>query len=115
MSRAVGDQAEDRALRHLQEHGLELAARNYHTRRGELDLVMTDRNCLVFVEVRERNNRQFGGAAESISPAKVRKLAFAAERFRQAHQALANMPCRFDIVCIENNELQWTPHAFTVD
>ncbi|MAV26081.1 MAG: hypothetical protein CMQ05_08165 [Gammaproteobacteria bacterium] len=78
-------------------------------------LHQTDRNCLVFVEVRERNNQQFGSAAESISPAKVRKLAFSAERFRQAHHALSNMPCRFDIVCIENNELQWTPHACTVD
>lgn len=115
MSRARGVQAEERALQFLQDKGLRLAARNYHSQRGELDLVMTDRNCLVFVEVRERNNRQFGTAAESISPTKVHKLKLAAERFRQTHRTLANMPCRFDIVCIDNNELEWTPHAFTAD
>ncbi|MEM7365188.1 MAG: YraN family protein [Pseudomonadota bacterium] len=115
MSRKRGNQAEDRALQYLQQQGLKLTARNYHSRRGELDLVMTDRNCLVFVEVRERNNLDYGSAAESISETKVRKLVLAAERFRQQHQHLANLPCRFDIVCIEDNELQWTPHAFTAD
>ena len=37
-----------------------LVARNYHSRRGEFDLVMTDRNCRVLIEVGERNNLDMG-------------------------------------------------------
>ena len=69
-----------------------LVARNYHSRRGYFDLVMTDRNCRVLIEVRERNNLVYGSAADSVWETKVRPLAVTAERFRQQHQNISSIP-----------------------
>ncbi|MCP3669207.1 MAG: YraN family protein, partial [Gammaproteobacteria bacterium] len=53
-TRKIGTEAEDLALEYLKQQGLTLLNRNYHCRRGEIDLIMQDGNFLVFVEVRYR-------------------------------------------------------------
>jgi putative endonuclease len=113
-TRDDGAAAEDRALAHLQRQGLQLVARNYRTPGrggGEIDLIMRERDgTLVFVEVRQRSSRSFGGAAASIGGEKKRRLVFAAQhyllRLRQPP------PCRFDVVSMENGALQWMRAAF---
>lgn len=103
----AGRDAEDRALAYLQRHGLVLVERNWCCRGGELDLVMRDGGCLVFVEVRHRSGSAFGGAAASITPAKCRRLQRAAALYLQCHR-LDRMPCRFDAVLSQGNDaLQW--------
>ena len=66
----IGAAGEDQALRHLQQHGLTLAERNFRCKGGEIDLVMQEGSTLVFVEVRKRKESaqaaQFGGAAASV-------------------------------------------------
>jgi putative endonuclease len=113
-TKADGDAAEDRALAHLLGQGLQLVARNYRTPGrggGEIDLIMRERDgTLVFVEVRKRAGRGFGGAAASIGWEKQRRVVFAARhyllRLRQPP------PCRFDVVSMENGALQWMRAAF---
>ena len=111
-----GASAERRAEAHLQRHGLLTVTRNFRTRRGEIDLVMRDGETLVFVEVRLRRNGRFGGAAESITAAKQRRVLIAAQwwlggagrRFRDA-------PCRFDAVLLDALDparVTWLPGAF---
>ena len=109
-----GDAAEDRALAHLRAQGLRLVARNYRTPGrggGEIDLIMREPDgTLVFVEVRKRASRGFGGAAASIGWDKQRRIVFAARhyllRLRQPP------PCRFDVISMENGALQWMRAAF---
>jgi len=109
-----GDAAEDRALAHLLGQGLRLVARNYRTPGrggGEIDLIMRERDgTLVFVEVRKRASRGFGGAAGSVVWGKQRRIVFAARHFllRLAEPP----PCRFDVVSMENGALQWMRAAF---
>jgi putative endonuclease len=55
--------------------------RNYRTPRGEIDLICRDGDMLVFVEVRSRENLDFGRPAESIGPGKEDSLRYAAERY----------------------------------
>ncbi len=50
-----GREAEDRACDYLQTQGLQLLARNYRSKRGEIDLILQDKDSLVFVEVRYRS------------------------------------------------------------
>ena len=73
-----GDAAEDAALRFLQEQGLRLLQRNYRTPGrggGEIDLILQESDStLVFVEVRKRSQRQFGGALGSVSRTKQRRI-----------------------------------------
>jgi putative endonuclease len=83
---------------------------------GELDLIMREGETWVFVEVRSRESMRFGGAAASITPTKQKRIKHAALGFLQAHLKLRSLnqmpPCRFDVVAIEGQELQWIPNAF---
>ena len=95
----AGAQAETLAAEFLAARGLAIVERNFRCRRGELDLIARDGEMLVFVEVRLRTRRDFGGAAASITAAKRARIAAAAEFY------LAGMsrppPCRFDAVLLD--------------
>jgi putative endonuclease len=109
-----GDAAEDRALQHLQTQGLQLVQRNYRTPGrggGEIDLILRDADgTLVFVEVRQRSARDYGGALSSITPVKQRRIVFAARHFLL--KLRQEPPCRFDVVALEGEKLEWYPAAF---
>lgn len=113
MNAALGREAENRALRFLQRHGLRLVERNWRCRGGELDLIMLDGETWVFVEVRHRSHTAFGGAAASLGPAKCRRLLHAAALFLQA-RGLAHPPCRFDAVLSSaDGTLQWLKNVLS--
>ena len=113
-SKLRGEQAEDAALHYLQQQGLRLLARNYRTPGrggGEIDLIVREPDgTLVFVEVRSRASRAFGGAGASISAAKQRRIVFAARHYLM--RLGAPPPCRFDAVLIEGQSVQWLRAAF---
>ncbi|MFN2858062.1 YraN family protein, partial [Escherichia coli] len=68
---------------HLRRQGLATLGKNWTCRRGELDLVMLDGDTVVFVEVRSRRHRAWGGALESIDARKRQRLILSAELFLQ--------------------------------
>ena len=109
-----GDAAEDRALAHLIGRGLRLVARNYRTPGrggGEIDLILRDADgTLVFVEVRKRAGRAFGGAAASVGWQKQRRIVFAARHYLM--RLPAPPPCRFDVISMEGGSIQWMRAAF---
>ena len=74
---------------HLERAGLITLARNYSCRHGELDLVMRERDTIVFVEVRYRTGGGFGDGMDSISARKCLRLQRAAASFLQSHAELA--------------------------
>ncbi len=117
--RARGDAVETAALGFLQQHGLHLLARNAQARGGELDLVMRDGDTLVFVEVRYRANRGFGGGAASVDAGKRRKLVHAARVFLARHPQHADAPCRFDVIDASGApaapRIDWLRDAFRAD
>jgi putative endonuclease len=113
-TKSVGDAAEDLALRHLQQAGLRLVQRNYRTPGrggGEIDLIMrTADGTTVFVEVRRRASASHGGAGASVSVTKQRRIIFAARHYLM--RLAVTPPCRFDVVLLEPQGLQWLPAAF---
>lgn len=115
--RARGMDGESRALHFLRQQGLTLVERNYRTgggpRRpaGEIDLILRDRDgCLVFVEVRARGSDRHGGAAASIGAGKQRRIVRAAQQYLLRFDTPP--PCRFDVVAIDGDALQWLKAAF---
>ena len=119
-TKAAGDAGEARALAHLLAQGLALVQRNYrvargpHARGGEVDLIMRERDgTLVFVEVRTRGSAAFGGAAASIGASKQRSLVLAARHFLGALRTLP--PCRFDVVALDADRIEWLRGAFEAD
>jgi putative endonuclease len=107
-----GRQWEQAALAHLKRHGLTLVEANYQCKGGEIDLVMRDGEALVFVEVRQRADRRHGGAAASITPAKIRRLVRAAQFYLLRFASVP--PCRFDVVAIDGEQLEWLRNAIEV-
>ncbi len=106
-----GNVQEARAYEFLQSEGLSLITQNFSCRMGEIDLIMQDKNSLVFVEVRYRANKQFGGAVASVTKGKQRKIIRTALFYQQRYAPKSNM--RFDVIGIENdNEIKWIPSAF---
>ncbi len=110
----VGDAAEDEALHYLQQQGLRLVTRNYRTPGrggGEIDLIMHAADgTTVFVEVRKRASTRHGGAAASVGAVKQRRIVFAARHYLMHLRELP--PCRFDVVVLEPDGVQWLQAAF---
>lgn len=110
-----GAAAERAARKHLERNGLRCVDSNYRCRWGEIDLVMRDRDTLVFVEVRYRGSDRFGGPAASIDAAKRERL------LRAAADYLGRMggpqpAARFDVVALGPNErIEWIESAFEGD
>jgi len=109
----AGLAAEKLAATFLAKQGLKLVAQNYHCKYGEIDLIMQEASTLVFIEVRQRSNSQFGSAAASITPQKQQKLILTAQHYLQQHGECA---CRFDAIVMRNTDakaLEWIRNAFS--
>jgi putative endonuclease len=96
---AFGKTGEDLACRELERRGYAIIARRYRRRGGELDIVARDGPTIVFVEVKARESRDYGEAAESVTWFKRRRMARLALDYVARHR-LAGCPCRFDVVSI---------------
>ena len=108
MSTLQGNAAEDKACKYLTEQGLTLLCRNYHTRRGELDIVMQDGHTIVCIEVKYRKRNQFGSALEFVTAKKLQRIQ-AAFDFYLLDNGLnpASTPLRIDVIAIDGSNLQW--------
>jgi putative endonuclease len=79
---------------------------------GEIDLIAQDGATLVFVEVRMRSGKRFGGALGSVTPRKRARIAAAARHYLMR---LGREPrCRFDVVTVEGAQPAWLRGAFEV-
>ena len=106
-----GAAAEQTAYDFLIAQGLTPVCRNFHCRYGELDLVMTEAEMLVIVEVRYRRSEKFGGAIASITAKKKSKMIAAAQYYLATYQVKSAV--RFDVIAIsEQTGLQWIKNAF---
>lgn len=114
--RRQGQAWERQAEAWLGRQGLNSLGRNFNCRLGELDLVMADRDTVVFVEVKYRGPSSRVSGTEAITPQKQLRLSRAAGMFLNRHPALARRPCRFDVVAIESDErgprFLWIRNAF---
>jgi putative endonuclease len=110
-TQATGSAAEEAAANFLLRQGMQIVARNYRTRLGEIDLVARHGETLVFVEVRlRRASERFGGAAASIDARKRSRIICAARHFLT--QVRPVPPCRFDVVTLDDSGPTWLRAAF---
>jgi putative endonuclease len=90
--------------------------RNYHCREGEIDLIMRQDRMFIFVEVRYRRYKKYGGSIESIDFRKQQRIFIAAQYYVQSLEKSELFTYRFDAVSIEgeveNPHIQWLKDAF---
>jgi putative endonuclease len=112
---ALGRAGEDVAVAWYEDHGYEVLERNWHRREGEVDLIARQGRTVAFCEVKTRSSDAFGTGAESVLPAKqrrIRRLAarWLAELTPASGRALVDL--RFDVVCITAGEVDVIEDAF---
>ena len=109
ISRLLGRKKEDQAARWLERQGVEIVARNFTCRGGELDIVGRKGNTLICFEVRHRSRRDRGSAAESLTPAKLTRLQRCFEHFLQRHPQLRELTPRIDALLFDGETAtpQW--------
>lgn len=104
--RAIGDIAEEQACKYLTKHGYKILARNYQIRGGEIDIVASDHNELVFVEVKFRTSDSFGTAREAIAYHKLQSLIKTA-RFYVSEYYSRDIGYRIDLLAIDQQADHW--------
>lgn len=116
---SLGEDYELQAQQWLQGQGMQILARNFRGKTGEIDIIARDGEYLVFVEVRARSNRAYNTAAGSVDRRKQQRLVRTAQLFLQRHPGQSRLPCRFDVVAFEPPQsgsklaIRWIPGAFT--
>lgn len=99
-----GRHAERDAVAYLAAQGFVLLAQRLRTAAGEIDLVMADRNMLLFVEVKARAS--LAEAAYAVSPRQQARLLAAAGAAMAQHPEWARNCTRFDVVLFGSGACQ---------
>lgn len=98
-SKELGQIGEDEALRFLNKKGCKLLDRNYRTRFGEVDIIVKDRDVLVFVEVKTRRGSAYGAPKEAVGHAKIERMTKASLEYLSSFGEDTSV--RFDVIGIE--------------
>ena len=93
----LGKWGEDKATEYLQHHGYRIIERDWKSGRRDIDIIATDGNEVVFVEVKPRHNRLFGDPEEAVDYRKLQNLRLAINHYIKTHRANT---VRFDIISI---------------
>lgn len=108
LRRIFGDRGERAAATFLKRKGMKVLARQFNTQWGEIDLVMRDRDTIVFVEVKSRHSTELGRPEERVDQKKRVNSTKAAYAFLKRYQKLGHR-ARFDVVAIVWPEGQAEP------
>ena len=92
----AGAWGEALAAEYLQKKRYKLVATNYRTRFGEIDLIVSNRRYLVFVEVKLRKSDAFANAFEYVDKHKQDRLRTTAEIYLSQNET--DLQPRFDVV-----------------
>ncbi len=104
-TRSKGSLHEEEAARFLSNLGYKILKRNYRTRLGEIDIIAEDRGIICFIEVKSRSSRNFGLPEDAVNAVKQRHIAKVALCYLKSQKKL-DCNCRFDVVCIEVNQVE---------
>ncbi len=95
----LGQIGEDLAVKVLTNKGYEIVERNYRYGHGEIDIVARDGNTLVFVEVKTRNNLEFGEPEYAVTKKKQKQIKKIAELYLY-DKGIDEADCRIDVIAI---------------
>jgi len=115
--RSQGSAFEQMAKEYLLRHNLNYICENFNCKVGEIDLIMSQGDCLIFVEVKQRANNNYGGALSAVTAKKQQRIIKSAMFYCTKHKInFEQQACRFDVVAITGAsppyEIQWVKNAF---
>jgi putative endonuclease len=100
-NKTVGAMGEEIAANYLKTEGYDIIERNYRFHKGEIDIVAKDNKSryLVFVEVKSRNNLEFGEPEFAITTAKMKQLKRMA-KYYLLDRHITDLDCRLDVITV---------------
>lgn len=107
----LGRTGEKIAIEFLKKRGYNIIEKNYKTRIGEIDIIATDKDAIVFVEVKTRKSDAFGHGAEAVDNRKQEKYFKVAAEYLQKNDK-ADVPCRFDVIELQDGKINHIQNAF---
>ncbi len=110
--RTVGRITEDRAATFLQEQGYGLIAQNVSCRIGEIDIVATEGDTLVFAEVKYRRTDAYGLPEQAVGIKKQVTIRRCAQWYMQRNRIPEDVPVRFDVIAMDEHEIRLYRDAF---
>ena len=110
--RQEGQKYEDTAAAFLEKHGVRILERNFRCRFGEIDIIGTQDNVLIFTEVKYRSNGAHGTAIEAVGPQKQKTISLVSDHYRAYKRQYAGYQIRYDVIAIDNDTIRWIPAAF---
>lgn len=113
----IGQQKEQQAQRWLEEQGFSIIASNYHCKGGEIDIIASLPQSLVFFEVKYRKSTAYGHPAEMVNASKQQHIIHCAQIFLNKHPQYQNFSMQFDVLTFtdQQTEPDWIQNAFQVD
>ena len=109
----LGSVGEKRAAKYLKSAGYDILVKNFKTHVGEIDLIVRKDGVTVFVEVKTRTSDDFGAPSEAVGREKRRKYGLVAQEYL-LREKCADVPCRFDVIEIENDRINHIEDAFSI-
>ncbi len=108
----LGKEGEQRAVDYLLSQGYRVLERNWRAphSRHELDIIAMRDETVVIVEVKTRSSYDFGEPLDAIDAKKMKALALAADSYMNAQRI--DLPLRFDLIGIVNNDVVHIKSAF---
>lgn len=107
----MGGAGERRAVKFLKRKGYKIIQTNFSCRFGEIDIIAQKKGVTVFVEVKTRTGDEYGRASESITAVKKDRIRKTAEFYLYCND-LIDCDCRFDVIAINNKEIEYLENAF---
>ena len=118
LSSKKGAQQEHLAADYLQQQGLSILAQNFTSKGCEIDLIALSEahQNLHFIEVKARQNSQFGHPAEFVNTLKQQRIQRCAQHFLQVHPQYQNHSMQFDVITFlgdsKTQKMDWLQNAF---
>ncbi|MCL2520644.1 MAG: YraN family protein [Spirochaetaceae bacterium] len=112
-----GNEGEEKVCNYLKSNGLKIIARNFKSRRGEVDIITREEDCLVFIEVKSWLTYSYEDMEYAINKRKMRNIMLTALEFVEQHPAYAKLALRFDVAFLsrKTGELHYIKNAFEGD
>lgn len=93
----IGRDGEELAVAFLTKKSYQILSQNYHSRFGEIDIIAKENDCIVFVEVKTRNNKSYGTPLEAINKFKLQKIIKTSQFFLNQFK-YGDVPYRYDAI-----------------
>ncbi|MBE7011571.1 MAG: YraN family protein [Ruminococcaceae bacterium] len=95
-NKVVGNIGEEIAVKYFLKNKYKILERNYVAGKGEIDIIARKKKTIIFVEVKTRQNENFGTPAEAVDYRKKKKIIETAEKY--IYDNKPNTDFRFDVV-----------------